>query len=256
MTKRFLGDTAILTGRSLRHIMRSPDTIITVAIMPIALMLLFVYVFGGAIETGSPSHYVDYLLPGILLITIVMGVSYTAFRLFTDLQSGVFERFQSMPIARSSALWAHVVASVVSNLISLVLVVLVALVMGFRTSMGVGGWLAVTGILVLFTLGVTWLAVIAGLSAKTVDGVGAFSYPIIFLAFLSSAFVPTGTMPAPVRAFAQHQPVTAVVDAIRELFTRQPVGSDLAFAVVWCVGLLVVAYGLAMATYHRRLGRA
>jgi ABC-2 type transport system permease protein len=249
-----VGDTAVLVGRSLRHITRSLDTVLTVTVMPIALMLLFVYVFGGAIDAGSPDHYVDYLLPGILLITIVMGVSYTAFRLFTDLQSGIFERFQSMPIARSSALWAHVLASVVSNLISLALVVVVALVMGFRTSMSVGGWLAVTGILVLFTLGVTWLAVIAGLSAQTVDGVGAFSYPIIFLAFLSSAFVPTATMPGPVRAFAEHQPVTSVVNTVRDLFTQQPAGSDAWVALAWCVGLLVVAHALAMATYRRRLG--
>jgi ABC-2 type transport system permease protein len=251
-----VGDTVVLLGRSMRHITRSLDTIITVTIMPIGLMLLFVYVLGGAIDTRSPGRYVDYLLPGILLVTIVMGVSYTAFRLFTDVQSGMFERFRSMPIARSSALWAHVLASVVSNLVSLALVVLVALVMGFRTSAGVAAWLAVAGLLILFTLAMTWVAVIAGLSATTVDGVGAFSYPVIVLAFLSSAFVPTGTMPAPVRAFAQHQPVTSVVDAIRELFTRQPVGTDLALAAVWCLALLVVAYGLAMATYHRRLGRS
>ena len=136
-------------------------------------------------------HYVDYLLPGILLITIATGISYTAFRLFMDLQSGIFERFQSMPIARSSVLWAHVLTSVVSTLVSVVVVVLVALLIGFRSSAGVLAWLAVAGILVLFTLALTWLAVIAGLSAKTVDGAGAFSYPLIFLPFVSSAFVLT-----------------------------------------------------------------
>ncbi len=151
MTTYFVEDTAVLVGRSLRHVTRSLDTIITVTIMPIALMLLFVYVFGGAIDAGSDS-YVGYLLPGILLITIATGISYTAFRLFTDLQSGIFERFQSMPIARSGVLWAHVLTSVVSCLISLALVVLVALLMGFRTSAGVLAWLAVVGILALFTL--------------------------------------------------------------------------------------------------------
>jgi ABC-2 type transport system permease protein len=145
MTNHFFVDTAVLLGRSMRHITRSLDTIITVAIMPIALMLLFVYVFGGAIHTGS-GRYVDYLLPGILLITIATGISYTAFRLFTDLKSGIFERFQSMPIARSSVLWAHVLTSVVSTLVSLVVVVLVALLMGFRSSAGVTAWLAVAGI--------------------------------------------------------------------------------------------------------------
>src|SRR6185503_7917275 len=158
MTTHFFGDTVVLLGRSMRHITRSLDTILSVTIMPIALMLLFVYVFGGAIDTGS-GRYVDYLLPGILLITIVMGISYTAFRLFTDLQSGVFERFQSMPIARSSVLWAHVLTSVVSNFISVAIVVIVALLMGFRTSAGVLAWLALAGILVVFTLAVTWIAV-------------------------------------------------------------------------------------------------
>jgi ABC-2 type transport system permease protein len=252
MTKHFFGDTAVLLGRSLRHITRSPDTIITTTVMPIAFMLLFVYVFGGAIETETES-YVDYLLPGILLITIASGISYTSYRLFLDMQSGIFERFQSMPIARSSVLWAHVLTSLVANLISLVVVVLVALLMGFRSSAGVLAWLAVAGILGLFTLALTWLAVIAGLSAKTVDGAGAFAYPIIFLPFISSAFVPTDTMPGPVRAFAENQPVTSIVNTIRDLFTQQPVSSDIWIALAWCLGLLVVAYGFAMATYHRKV---
>ncbi len=252
MTTHFFGDTAVLLGRSMRHITRSLDTIITVAIMPIALMLLFVYVFGGAIHTGS-DRYVTYLLPGILLITIAMGISYTAVRLFTDMKSGIFERFQSMPIARSSVLWAHVLTSVVSNLISLMIVVLVALLMGFRSPAGVLAWLAVAGILVLFTLALTWIAIIAGLSAKTVEGAGAFSYPIIFLPFISSAFVLTNTMPGPVRAFACHQPVTSIVNTIRDLFTRQPVSTDIWIALAWCLGILIVAYALAMASYHRRI---
>jgi ABC-2 type transport system permease protein len=252
MTRHFLGDTAVLTGRSLRHIMRSLDTIMTTTIMPIAFMLLFVYVFGGAIDTGS-GPYVDYLLPGILLITIASGVSYTAFRLFLDMKSGIFERFHSMPIARSSVLWAHVLSSLVAILMSLVIVVLVALLMGFRSGAGVVAWLAVFGILVLFTLALTWLAVIPGLSAKTADGAVVFSYPLIFLPFISSAFVPTSTMPGPVRAFAEYQPVTSIVDAIRDLLTGQPVGADIWVSLAWCVGLLVVAYVVAMAIYRRRI---
>jgi ABC-2 type transport system permease protein len=252
MTTHFFGETAVLLGRSMRHITRSLDTIITVSIMPIALMLLFVYVFGGAIRAGT-GHYVNYLLPGILLITIAMGISYTAFRLFADMNSGIFERFQSLPIARSSVLWAHVLTSVVSNLISLVIVVLVAVAVGFRSGAGVLAWLAVAGVLVLFTLALTWIAVIAGLSAKTVDGVGAFSYPIIFLLFISSAFVPTGAMPGPVRAFADNQPVTSIVNTIRDLFTQQPVSTGIWIALAWRVGILIVAYALAMATYHRKI---
>ena len=252
MTSHFFGDTAVLTGRSLRHIMRSPDTIITTTIMPIAFLLLFVYVFGGAINSGSDS-YVNYLLPGILLITIASGISYTAYRLFQDLQSGIFERFQSMPIARSSVLWAHVLTSLVANLISLVAVVLVALLMGFRSGAGVPAWLAIAGILILFTLMLTWIAVIPGLTAKSTDGVSAFSYPIIFLPFISSAFVPTHTMPGPVRDFAEHQPVTSIVNAIRDLFTQQPVGTDIWTALAWCAGILIVAFSFAMATYRRRI---
>jgi len=252
MTTHFFGDTTVLLGRTLRHITRSPDTIITTTIMPIAFMLVFVYVFGGAIRTGA-DHYVNYLLPGILLITVASGISYTAFRLFTDLQSGIFERFQSMPIARSSVLWAHVLTSLVANLVSLVVVVLVAVLMGFRTEAGVLAWLAVAGILILFTLALTWIAVIPGLSARSVDGVSAFAYPLIFLPFVSSAFVPTHTMPGPVRAFADNQPVTSIVNTIRDLFTHQPVSSDIWIALSWCLGVLVVAYALAMATYHRKI---
>jgi ABC-2 type transport system permease protein len=252
MTTHFFGDTAVLTGRSLRHILRSPDTIITTTIMPIAFMLLFVYVFGGAINSGSDS-YVNYLLPGILLITIASSISYTAFRLFMDMQGGIFERFQSLPIARSSVLWAHVLTSLVASLISIVVVVLVALLMGFRSPAGVLAWLAVTGVLILFTLALTWLAVIAGLTAKTVDGASAFSYPLIFLPFISSAFVLTATMPAPVRAFAENQPVTSIVNTIRDLYTQQPVSTDIWIALAWCLGILIVAHALAMATYHRMI---
>ncbi|SEH02632.1 ABC-2 type transport system permease protein [Nonomuraea solani] len=252
MSKHFFGDTTVLLGRSLRHIIRSPDTIITTAVMPIAMMLLFVYVFGGAINTGSES-YVSYMLPGILLITIASGIAYTAYRLFVDMKGGIFERFQSMPIARSSVLWAHVLTSLVANLISLVVVALVALLIGFRSGAGPLAWLAVAGILMLFTLALTWIAVIPGLTAKTMEGASAFSYPLMFLPFLSSAFVPTDTMPGPLRVFAENQPVTSIVNAIRALFTEQPVGTDLWIALAWCVGIIVVAYALAMNTYRRKI---
>src|ERR1700734_2425995 len=226
MATHFFGDTAVLTGRTLRHVTRSPDTIITTAITPAALLLLFVYVFGGAVKHGSGS-YVTYLLPGILLITIASGISYTALRLFTDLHGGVFERFQSMPIARSCVLWAHVLTTLVAVLISLVVIVLVAVAMGFRSGAGALAWLAVTGILALFTVALTWIAVIAGLSAKTAEGGSAFAYPLIFLPFISSAFVPTATMPGPVRAFANNQPVTSIVNTIHDLFTQHPVSGSI-----------------------------
>jgi ABC-2 type transport system permease protein len=255
MSTHFLGDTAALTRRSLRHILRSPDTIITTAIMPIAMLLLFVYVFGGAIEndTGADS-YVTYLLPGILLITVVSGIAYTAFRLFLDMSGGIFERFQSMPIARSSVLWAHVLTSLVANLVALLIVTGVALLMGFRSGAGVAAWLAAVAILALFTLALTWLALIPGLTASSADGASGFSYPLLFLPFLSSAFVPTDTMPGPVAAFAEHQPVTSIVDALRALLAETPVGNEVWIALGWCGGILVVAYGCAMAVYRRTIG--
>ncbi len=250
--QHFFSDMSVMLGRSMRHIFRSMDTIITVTIMPIAFMLLFVYVFGGAIQAGT-DNYVNYLLPGILLIAIASGIAYTAFRLFMDMQRGIFERFHSMPIARSAALWGHVLTSLVSNAISVVVIILVALIMGFRSSAGVLSWLAVAGILALFTLALTWIAAIAGLSAKSVDGASAFSYPLLFLPFISSAFVPTETMPAVVRAFAENQPVTSIVEAIRALLSNQPVGNDIWVALAWCVGIMFVAYIFAMRAYKKRV---
>jgi ABC-2 type transport system permease protein len=247
----FFSDMSVMLGRSMRHISRSMDTIITVTIMPIAFMLLFVYVFGGAIQTGT-DNYVNYLLPGILLIAIASGIAYTAFRLFMDMQRGIFERFHSMPIARSTVLWGHVLTSLVSNAISVIVIILVAFVMGFRPSAGILSWLAVAAILALFTLALTWIAVIAGLSATSVDGASAFSYPLLFLPFISSAFVPTATMPSAVRAFAENQPVTSIVETIRKLLLGQPVGNDIWVALAWCVGITIVAYCFAMWVYKKR----
>jgi ABC-2 type transport system permease protein len=169
------------------------------------------------------------------------------------MQGGIFERFQSMPIARPGVLWSHVLTSLAANVISLVLVVAVAVLMGFRSGAGVLAWLAVAGLLLLFTLALTWIAFIPGLTAKSVDGASAFSYPLIFLPFISSAFVPTDKMPGPVRAFADNQPVTSIVNAIRDLFAGQPVGTGIWTAVAWCLGILVVAYVAANVVYRRRV---
>jgi ABC-2 type transport system permease protein len=197
---------------------------------------------------------VNYLLPGILPIIVASSISYTAYRHFLDMKSGIFERFPSMPVARSSVLWAHVLTSLVANLISLVVVVLVALAMGFRSGASAAAWLAVAGIVMLFTLALTWLAVIPGLTAKSVDGASAFSYPLIFLPIITSAFVPTQSMPGPVRVFAENQPATAIVNTIRDLFAQQRLDGDIWIALAWCTGLLVVAYGVAMAIYRRHVG--
>jgi len=245
--------TGVLLGRLMRNILRSPDTIITVAITPIMMMLLFVYVFGGAIETAT-DNYVNYLLPGILLITIASGVAYTSLRLFNDVKSGLMARFITMPIKRSSVLWAHVLTSLVSNALTVVVVILVALLMGFRPSADILDWLGVVGILVLFTLALTWLAVIPGLTARSMEGATAYSYPLIFLPFISSAFVPTETMPKIVRAFAENQPVTSIVNSIRALLFEGTVGNDIWISLAWCVGIMIITYFIASKVFKRQLG--
>src|SRR5687767_1929643 len=214
--KHFFSDMGVMLGRSMRHILRSMDTIITVTIMPIAFMLLFVYVFGGAIQTGT-DNYVNYLLPGILLIAIASGIAYTSYRLFMDMQSGIFERFHSMPIARSAPLWGHVLTSLVSNAISVVVIILVALIMGFRSSAGVLSWLAVAGILALFTLALTWIAAIAGLSATSVDGAGSF---------------------------AENQPVTPIVESPLALRSGQPGRSYFYHPLRWTAAIMYGTYVL------------
>lgn len=248
--------TGVLFGRLMRHILRSPDTIITVAITPIAMMLMFVYVFGGAIKAsmGGNVNYVNYQLPGILLMAIASGIAYTAFRLFTDMQKGLFARFNSMPISRSSVLWAHVLTSLISNMLTVVIIFLVALLMGFRSNAGILNWLAAAGILLLFTLALTWVAVIPGITAKTMEGASAFSYPLLFLPMLSSAFAPTETMPGVVRAFAENQPVTSIVESVRSLLNSEPVGNDIWIALAWCVGIIIVAWFFAMRVYKRQIG--
>lgn len=245
--------TGVILGRLMRNIMRSPDTIITVAITPIMMMLLFVYVFGGAIETGT-DNYINYLLPGILLMAIASGVAYTSLRLFNDVKSGLMARFITMPIKRSSVLWAHVLTSLVSNALTVLVVILIALLMGFRSSAGILDWLAVAGILSLFTLALTWLAVIPGLTAGSMEGATAYSYPLIFLPFISSALVPTETMPKIVRAFAENQPVTSIVDAIRVLLYGGSVGNNIWSALAWSVSIMIIAYFFASKAFKRQLG--
>ncbi|HAM80911.1 ABC transporter permease [Ornithinibacillus bavariensis] len=243
--------TGVLLGRLMRNIMRSPDTIITVAITPIMMMLLFVYVFGGAIETGT-DNYVNYLLPGILLMAIATGVGYTSLRLFTDVQSGLMARFITMPIKRSSVLWAHVLTSLVSNALTVIVVFLVALLIGFRTNANLLDWFSVAGVLGLFTLALTWLSVIPGLTAKSMEGATAYSYPLVFLPFISSAFVPTETMPKVVRVFAENQPVTSIVNSIRALLYEGSIDNNLWIAFAWCVGIMVVSYYFASKLFKRQ----
>ena len=248
-------NTYTLFIRLIKHIARSPDTIVTAMVQPILIMLLFVFVFGGAIKASLPDgmNYVNFQLPGILVMTIVYNASYTALRMFTDKEKGIFNRFNSMPISRSSALWAHVAASIVSCLFSLATIFIVALLLGFRTSASILEWLLIIGILIILSLAVTWLAITPGLVAKTSEGASFFAFPIIFLPLFSSAFAPTETMPLVLRIFAENQPMTPIVETIRNLLNSEQVGNEIWIALAWCVGIMIVAWSLAMRVYKRQM---
>jgi ABC-2 type transport system permease protein len=243
----------ILFGRTLKHVTRSADTIITTVMMPVAFMLLFVYVFGGSIKQslGSNTEYINYLLPGILIMAAAMGTSYVGYRLFEDRTKGMFARVKSMPIKPTSFLLAHVLTSLISNLISFVIIIALALVMGFRSSANVTGWLAIIGLYLLLTLALTWLNAIPGILAKTMTGASLLAYPLTFLPMLSSAFVPTKTMPGPVRWFAENQPLTSSTDVLRHLFAGQSLGNELWVALAWLVGITIVGWIVSAQLYKK-----
>jgi ABC-2 type transport system permease protein len=252
-----LSDTWTMTKRSLRHILRSPDTIITVVATPIALMLLFVYVFGGSfghVFSTGPVKYIDFIVPGIVAMTVVSGIAYAAVRLSMDMQQGMVNRFRTMPIASSSILGGHAVSSLLSNLFSVLLLVIVGILVGFRSHAPAVEWLLFIALTALFTLATTWLAIMFGLLAKTVEGAGSFSYILLLLVFVSPGFAPTGSMSAPVRAFAEHQPMTPIVDTMRSLLIYGHAGSSLWAAFAWCGGLLAVSYVAALRCFRTRRG--
>jgi ABC-2 type transport system permease protein len=249
---RAFSDTWTMTKRSLRHTTRSVDTIITVVLTPIAILLLFVYVFGGALgkQTGS-IDYVDFITPGVLVMTVVSGIAYTAVRLSTDLHQGIISRFRTMPVTPSSILSGQAVSSTLSSLFSCLLVIGVALLVGFRPTDDVTAWLSFCGLLILFTLATTWLAMVFGLLAKTVEGASAFSYILLLLIFISPSFVPTDSMTSWLRGFAENQPMTPIIETMRSLLTEGTAGPDVWAALAWSVGILVVSYGLALGLYRR-----
>ncbi len=239
----------------MKHILRSPDTILSAMVQPIGMMLMFVYVFGGAVKSSLPDgvNYVNYQLPGILVIAAAYNTSYTAFRMFSDKEKGIFNRFNSMPVNRFSALWAHVLVSVVSSIFTLLMVFAVALIMGFRSGAGIVEWLSVTGILVVMSLALTWLAVIPGLVARTIEGASFFMFPLIFLPMVSSAFAPTETMPKGLRIFAENQPVTPIVETIRALLSDGQAGSEIWLALAWLAGIMAVSWFFALLAYKHRV---
>lgn len=246
-------DTWTMAKRSLRHIVRSPDTIITVVLTPIAIMLMFVYVLGGALDqqTGS-ANYIDYITPGIIILTVISGIAYAAFRLNNDIQKGIINRFRTMPVAPSSILGGQAASSTLSNLFSSALVLAVAFAVGFRTDAGLQEWLLFAGLLTLFTLATTWLAIYFGLQAKSAEGAGSFSYILMFLIFLSPSFVPTDSMSPVLRGFAEHQPFTPIIETMRSLLTNGTPGDKLWLALAWCGGILGLMYLLSVRAYKRK----
>ena len=239
-----VSDTAALTGRMLKHNVRSLDTIMTVLITPIMILLAFVYVIGGAIIIPGIA-YVDYIMPVILLMTVASGVAYTAFRVNNDVSSGMMARLRTMPIARASILGGHVVASVLINAVSLAIVFAFGLLVGYRPHADLGGWLATIGLLLLTLLAFTTIGVTFGLMARTAEGASIFSYLLLGLLFVSSGFAPTATMASGLRAFADHQPMTPLLDALRSAQLGQPLGADPWIAAAWLTGVTIVCALLA-----------
>jgi ABC-2 type transport system permease protein len=248
-----LKDTWTMTKRSLLHIVRSPDTIITVVLTPIAMLLMFVYVLGGALGTQTGSvEYIDFITPGIIILTVVSGIAYAAFRLNGDIQKGIINRFRTMPVAPSSILSGQAVSSTLSNLFSSLLVLAVAFAVGFRTDAGLGEWLIFAGLLTLFTLATTWMAIFFGMRAKSAEGAGSFSYLLMLFIFLSPSFVPTDSMTPVLRGFAENQPFTPIIETMRSLLTTGTAGDKVWLALAWCVGILVVMYGLSIWQYKKK----
>jgi ABC-2 type transport system permease protein len=245
-------DSVTMLRRNLRHLLRYPTMMIMTLAMPVLLLLLFVGIFGGALTAGlgSGGDYIDYVVPGILLMTVGYGATTTALAVNRDMTEGIISRFRTMAISRASVLTGHVVSAVARTLVSVGLVIGVALLMGFRPAAGPLAWLGMVGVVALFALALNWLAVAVGLSARTAEGTGGFTILVQVLPFVSSAFVTPESMSGAVRWFAQHEPFTPVIDTIRALLSGAP-GDRAVLAVAWCAGLALAGYLWARALFRR-----
>ena len=246
-----ISDSLTMIQRTLRHITRNLESLLLGFFLPVMILLLFVYVFGGAIDTGNAA-YINYVVPGIIILAARYGAARTAESVSRDMAVGLIDRFRTLPIRSESVLTGHVVTSVVRNLLSTGLVILVALLIGFRPAAGPLAWLAALGILVLYILAISWLGVVVGLIASSTDGASAFSFFVLFLPYVSSAFVPTETMPKALHFIAENQPYTHVIETIRALTTGSPIGSHGWLALVWTVSIIVVAYVVAVVLFKRK----
>jgi len=243
-------DAAIMLGRNFKHTVRNPVTVFNAVLFPIVLLLMFVYVLGGAFDVGV--RYVDYATPGMIVLTICYGLSATAVAVNTDMTKGIINRFKVMDISRSAVLSAHVAATVVRALVAIAAVTAVAFAMGFRAHAGFPQWLGVIGLVMLVSFAASWLTVALGLAAKTAESAGLATVPLIILPFLSSAIVPAKTMAAGVRQFAEYQPFTPIIETLRGLLDGHPSAGNAISALAWCATIALVGYAWSLATFTKR----
>lgn len=248
-----LTSTAVFVGRSLRHTVRNVEALTMAILLPIMLMLLFTYVFGGAIDDGG--DYVDYVVPGIILLCAGFGSSSTAVDVADDMTNGIVDRFRTMPLQASGVITGHVVASLVRNLLATGVVIGVALAVGFRPTGGPLAWLGAIGVIALFILAITWLYAAIGLAAKNTSAANGYGFALLFLPYLSSAFVPTDTMPTWLQWVADNQPITPIIETIRALLFGTDAGTRPFWALAWCLVIVVGAYVWAAWLFRRKAGR-
>lgn len=250
-----VNDTYEMLRRSIRHIIRSLDQVMSLIMFPIMFMLLNRYVLGGAIDTGNVT-YANYLFAGILVQTLAFGANYTTINLAVDMKEGIVDRFRSLPMASSSLIVGHIISDLVRNIISAAIIIAVGFLVGFRPNASLTDWLLVVGLSLLFSLAISWMSAILGLLVKSLEAAQWIGFVVIFpLTFISSAFVPTDTMPPALEAFAENQPITLVINTVRSLLVGTPMGDDGWKAVVWCVGIIVVSIPITIRLFRRRSAR-
>jgi ABC-2 type transport system permease protein len=252
-------DSATMLRRNLRHMIRYPSLTGFIIVMPVVFLLLFVFVFGGTLgaglgASGSRDTYLEYVTPGILLMTVVGAAQGTAISVALDITEGIVARFRTMSIARGAVLAGHVVGSVIQAMIAVVVVLAVAVLIGFRASAGPAGWLAALGLLALTSFALTWLSVALGMVTRSVETASNLPMPLMLLPFLGSGFVPTGSMPGPLRWFADYQPFTPIIETLRALLNGAPVGSSGSLAIAWCVAISLLGYLWSRRLYERQPG--
>lgn len=247
--RQFIRDCLTMSQRSIRHTFRNADSLIASIALPVAIMLLFVIIFGGAISTGT--SYVNYIVPGVILTCISFGSSNTAVIVARDMNGGLFNRFRSLPMSLSSVAVGHVMGSVARNSMAMVLVYIVALLLGFRPTASPPEWVSVIGLLLLVIMAINWLTTVFGLLVKNVDAASGMSFGLMFLPYVSSAFVPLSTLPIWLQGFAQQQPLTPIIDTLRGLLVGGPTHSWVA-AVVWPIGTIIVCHGLTVLLLKRK----